>query len=785
MNVNIKTNSSMKKTLLAVALLFGSVSVFAQSNNFDNIATKDQVAVSKESVKILTHGKKTLKSLKGNPEGTELICDFSDQSLFRFGYAEGHNASGQRGGWQYHPDTNDLLPGTAPGQYSLNKFLGLEENWDLLSSEDYANMSVGNGFAFVDWLALWQVDKAQNADFNAYVLCTTPIVTFGKTGVDLYISQMGRKFNYDQYFIEWSYDSAFAEGTYDSLEYNTSVEYDGNTTFFGVKKVNIPVGTPNCNIISSDENKPVYIRIRVYCPGENNGEQPHGYFYFIDDIAWAEAPAARIEILDAQWITGYSQIPSVVTPDNLNMQLYTENTGRDTLVNIVLRNDMYSFTDFSDESTYEYVGSNYSDGKIIRYMNGKEWQEDEFTPDMYPDSVFASNGTLESVTLSRSAYIVADSVPQLKDKGEGYYAIKSILSYKSKAEDAEQDAVNVFVSANMYDVTAADAKGNYTWARDMGVSSSPFKYGHVMVGSRRYVTEDADAYTQGYSVCLSYTATAYDGDVYAKGVEIVSAPDTSKACAKIRGYLMRFNDEAEAAADAVYAAMVNDNPVQSNIYTVEEKDLNTINEETGYMGRADQNKIYLPFTNTYKLEANQVYYACYKLVANAQFAVARDMLVENRYGTGLQWDMLINTPNISDMYSFGFPMGRVSNRRAPFIRLVVSKDATADATDDGQKDPQDSIGLNGINTLDANMMIYPNPVADNLNLTYSLNNGGNVIITVSDLMGRTLITKEAGMQTAGKSYTANIDVRDLANGSYLCTVSVNGVKSTSKFVVNK
>jgi hypothetical protein len=81
--------------------------------------------------------------------------------------------------------------------------------------------------------------------------------------------------------------------------------------------------------------------------------------------------------------------------------------------------------------------------------------------------------------------------------------------------------------------------------------------------------------------------------------------------------------------------------------------------------------------------------------------------------------------------------------------------------------------------------MYPNPAINTTSVNYTLNQSGNVTLKVTDLMGRTVLTMNEGNQNAGISYKANVDVSSLNNGTYFCTLYVNGAKSTSKFVVNR
>jgi len=77
--------------------------------------------------------------------------------------------------------------------------------------------------------------------------------------------------------------------------------------------------------------------------------------------------------------------------------------------------------------------------------------------------------------------------------------------------------------------------------------------------------------------------------------------------------------------------------------------------------------------------------------------------------------------------------------------------------------------------------IYPNPASDLLNVTFEASNADYTVALV-DLQGRVMTT--ANYSALNGSQTIEIPVADYAKGSYIVTVTSNGV-STSKSVVIK
>jgi Mg-chelatase subunit ChlD len=79
---------------------------------------------------------------------------------------------------------------------------------------------------------------------------------------------------------------------------------------------------------------------------------------------------------------------------------------------------------------------------------------------------------------------------------------------------------------------------------------------------------------------------------------------------------------------------------------------------------------------------------------------------------------------------------------------------------------------------------YPNPSNGNSSLEYQVPYYSNVLITVNDNMGRTIMTVSQGMKEFG-TYSLNIDTRSLAQGIYHAVISINGMNVSKKMVIAK
>lgn len=93
---------------------------------------------------------------------------------------------------------------------------------------------------------------------------------------------------------------------------------------------------------------------------------------------------------------------------------------------------------------------------------------------------------------------------------------------------------------------------------------------------------------------------------------------------------------------------------------------------------------------------------------------------------------------------------------------------------------------NGLNELNKNVSasVYPNPAKDLINLVYSLNTNGNVIINIKDITGRTVYEKVSSL--ASGTYKETLSTDQLNDGIYFFSVYLNGeLSSVKKFTVNK
>ena len=757
----------MKKTLLALALLLGTGGAFAQIGiKADAIQKTQKTTLDKVAVQEFKKQKQSNLNGRKDGETKHLLCDFSDASVYTFGFGP---LDGTNMGWSRGDIANGL--GTNGAELTAIFTSGF---WFLESSRYDITKTSENGFAFLSWIDI----GAQNLNIynsEAIIKFSTPIESYGKRGLDIWINQALFSFNQDRYYIDWSNDANFS--TYDSIEFNIrGLEVDVNMWAIGTKRITLPRGSYNANSVAESADQMTYVRIRAYSPAS---VQDHGYFWFVDDVYYSEVPEDRIEVLSSIYYReAYHLIPVGVMTDTIVHVTSAENTGGTPYYDIVSKNVINTVTyDENDNATYTYYGVNASTGDTLA---------NEMTRILKTNAA----GVVIDTTEQRYVDIYAFS-NILPYQQEGRYSISTILTNGEETVKELGDTIYFNVVGQM-----ENNEGHYRWAKDRNAIAKPptsgdtersggtFTYGFVRENGYNYITDRAATGVSGYEVCLPYGTNNENTSVkYIKGIEVVPAVDSCRAGAKIQGKLRMFNTRD---AQVTYDNMIIDVedgwgvPVQSPVYTVQDADLNKGNEvwqmeEDGW-GLAYSNNfstIYLEFPNSVRLEPGEIYYACYRMAATGKFAVATDRYFRS-FGPGggyIYSSMLIFQSTIPSSYAWGGNLYQPSSTdySTPMIRMILGDVASL---------PEEISSSSSLNA-------YPNPANGETTISYSLNKSGNVNIVITDMMGRTVKMMNQGNQVAGTSYNVNLSTSDLANGTYFYTLSVNGEKQTKKLVVNK
>jgi hypothetical protein len=85
----------------------------------------------------------------------------------------------------------------------------------------------------------------------------------------------------------------------------------------------------------------------------------------------------------------------------------------------------------------------------------------------------------------------------------------------------------------------------------------------------------------------------------------------------------------------------------------------------------------------------------------------------------------------------------------------------------------EAVKLEGMPKMNALAGSYPNPVVSTSSIIYHIAQAGKVQLVVRDIMGKDVVTLESGMHQPG-AYSAELDATDLAAGTYVVTLLING-----------
>lgn len=87
------------------------------------------------------------------------------------------------------------------------------------------------------------------------------------------------------------------------------------------------------------------------------------------------------------------------------------------------------------------------------------------------------------------------------------------------------------------------------------------------------------------------------------------------------------------------------------------------------------------------------------------------------------------------------------------------------------------------NQLDRSLSVYPNPSTGRVTVEYTLEQGAAVNVTVTDLVGKTVM--QQSLRTASGVQTETIDLGNLSNGMYLLKLDAGDRQATRTITLNK
>jgi hypothetical protein len=94
------------------------------------------------------------------------------------------------------------------------------------------------------------------------------------------------------------------------------------------------------------------------------------------------------------------------------------------------------------------------------------------------------------------------------------------------------------------------------------------------------------------------------------------------------------------------------------------------------------------------------------------------------------------------------------------------------------------IDASSLNTFESKIKMYPNPVVSNATLEFTTGKSENLTLTVYDLSGRIVQTKQIGNTPKGNQ-KIQLELNGLSNGSYFLTLRGDTETKTAKFIVAK
>lgn len=762
----------MKRTFLLIAvLIIGAVSANAQKFISADALKANKKVVNKE-VQVDQKIKKQATNLTKDAfvYGTPVMTvSFDDPSAYLMQNLAGHTAGDLQGTFR-RLDTSAASTASLAANYN-NQGYGVYypyiRNGSYIYFTNRMGGTIGNGYAVVSPIDKWFADAQLNTKvYNTAIKCVNGFATTGFNTVDVVFKQICRIFNQDRYYIDYSTDPTFT--TYDSIQINVKgIDLSVNEFASYEKRVTLPVA-------STVNKAALYIRLRYACAAQSSTDQPAGYFWMIDEINVYDGPAQRLDIIaNNHYFAAYGVVPEGMPMDTITCYTVAENTGGNTLFGSKVEERFHTATDMTFPSVFN---------SFLNYTNVST--PEDITTATWVDTVRDDNEVITSLDIRRYVGLQASS-NRMYNATPGFYGISDAVKYLPTATSTDYSIVPLADSI-YYQVSAmpiaSDTVGKARWASDVDVLIEDAAWNYGMEGNY-YSENNALAFVAGYEVCNRFM-TPKDlplDTYYAKGIEVVPAADSCVAGTRISASLKYWNNAAASWDDVIKPVTVNTQEVSTNIVTTTAGNLNNglFENPNATEYTTTYNSIYLPFNQAnIKLDTNTTYYACYKMIDDGRFMVARDDKDYLPNFKGMDYySKIVNSTQGHFNYIWGSFFGQnLSNYNQPMIRLMVSKNPTVH---------HDNSGLNDITTASFNLNAYPNPAQNEAIVEYSLTNNANVVITLTDIMGRNVLTMNKGNQAANTTYRVALNTNTLNNGTYFYTLNVNGVKETKKLVINK
>lgn len=513
------------------------------------------------------------------------------------GGLEGHGESYDFATWRRWANADESTLQTSSSTYSAltqNYFGGIETYVQYMGRYlDTATSSAENGWMM---MSLYDQRTPRSGNFNAYILFEN-IDASAASVLDFNFFQYYRKY-YDNCYLDYSTNGT----TWNSMEINvTGIDINVNDALWGMYTYTLPIEAAGCANLS--------VRIRYKSLDSSRGA--YGYYWIVDDVTITAGDADRLKKYDQEYTEGnYGMIPQgmAISPAWYSLVV---NTGSNNQSNVEAK--LYHLNATQDQATEIASFNNGS----VNVSSSKEVVADP-----------AGWYLLDSLNY-RGWYGYIDHTPH----GTGSTLPTATAGDNYVYANISNNVLNINYDTMYYQVTGADANGNYTWAHDNGVLTySPYNYwlfGYVYQGGNWYVTEDPEEvhyYQAGYRISSRYTTGATVPENWVvKGVELVASPVDGyhSTGTKLSGTLTV--DEYDGGS--VSFPSVNTGANVKEITAADINDSNVIGRNSnGYLTNGNYNTIFISFPEQPDLLPNTSYRIGYVLEEDGYFALATEAL---------------------------------------------------------------------------------------------------------------------------------------------------------------
>lgn len=361
------------------------------------------------------------------------------------------------------------------------------------------------------------------------------------------------------------------------------------------------------------------------------------------------------------------------------------------------------------------------------------------------------------------------------------YTVNQSIVYKTGTADSVYsfDERNpIYVNVN-YDYNDSVNRG--IWARDNGVTCNDYYWRIGYLANGTTLDPNYNVGKQDYKLLVGYnTDKEYDDTeepLYIVGVQMVLDPG-SRPGTYVSSFIYLFDS---TSVDSKDTNLLNYHftTIEGESHPLHENAIAQFNDPTKLYYDGEYNVLELPVKEAIQLEKGRTYYAGYKLDDELPFYVSRNYSqhvkepnsIPFRVGTGAErGTVLLYTPEAKKLGFYPYAAD------VPMIRLIVSNDP--------DNLPIPEVGIKTPKEVNFNLNAYPNPASDYVNIAYTIDNSTKVTIEIYDIFGR-LVKVQESKAIAGERKTEQINVSNLASGTYIYTLNVDGVKQSKKFIVTK